>query len=122
LWGDALTWKILTSENNFIIFRSTVRPFTTVYCNLCAELLGGEKLDENRPKMYSVIKSRDDMTEWSNQIITQSKDVATPQDSIVAVFNPEDLVGKINLMDKDKDGQQVCAQIVRLLQDHEGKI
>jgi hypothetical protein len=70
---------------------------------------------------WTVIKSRDDMTAWANQIKTQSKDLATPKDYIGAVFNPEDLVGKIFLMDKDKDGHQVRAKIVRLLQDHEGK-
>jgi hypothetical protein len=49
-------------------------------------------------------------------------DLATPQDSIGATFNPEDFFGKSFLMDKDKDGQQVCAKNVRLLWDHEGKI
>jgi hypothetical protein len=62
------------------------------------------------------------MTEGANQVSTQSKDVENPQDSNGAVFNPEDLVGKTFLMDKDKDGQQVRSRIVRLLQDHEGKI
>jgi hypothetical protein len=97
------------------MLRFLVLPFTSADCNLRNELLGGEKLDENRSKMDSVIKFRDDMTVVANQISTQSKDVATPQDSNGEVFNPEDLVGKIFLMYKDKDGQQVCAQIVRLL-------
>jgi hypothetical protein len=47
------------------------------------------------------------MTEGANQVGTQSKDEANPQDYNGAVFNPKDLVGKTFLMDKDKYGQQV---------------
>jgi hypothetical protein len=65
--------------------------------------------------MDSIIKSRDDLIEGANQISTQAKYASTPQDFIGALFNPDDLVGKKFHMDKDKDGQQVCAQIVRLL-------
>jgi hypothetical protein len=46
--GHALTLKILTDDTNVIIFQSIVCPCTTADCNLCAELLGEEKL-ENGP-------------------------------------------------------------------------
>jgi hypothetical protein len=43
--------------------------------------------------MDFVIKPRDDMTEGANQISTQSKDVAAPQDSIGALFYLHRLYG-----------------------------
>jgi hypothetical protein len=88
--GYALTWKILTADTNVSIVRSIVCQCTTSDCNLCAELLGGEKLDESGSKVDLIIKSRDDMTEGANQVRSQSDDVANPQDSNSAVFNPED--------------------------------
>jgi hypothetical protein len=38
------------------------------------------------------------------------------------VFNPEDLVGRSFLMDKQHDGQQFRGQIVNLIEDHESKV
>jgi hypothetical protein len=65
-----LTWKILTADTNVIILRSIVCPCTTADGNVCAELLGGEKLYVSGSKMDLIIKSRDDMTEGANQVST----------------------------------------------------
>jgi hypothetical protein len=46
-------------------------PFTTLDCNLCAELLDGETFSETSTKVDPSIKSRDDMTEGAKQISTQ---------------------------------------------------
>jgi hypothetical protein len=51
-----------------------------------------------------------------------SKHISTPVDSNMenmepqsAVFNPEDLVGHTFLLDPQEDGQQLQAQIVKLI-------
>jgi hypothetical protein len=56
--------------------------------------------------------------------LDQSKLANTPNDETKAepppppVFNPEDLVGRSFLMDKQADGQQFRGQIVKLIEDH----
>ena len=118
--GHALTWKVLTYDTNVVIYRSLVRPFTPADCNLRAESLGGEDMEYFDPADDPIIKSPDgDIKEGTKQISTQSN----PQEpNISTVFNPEDLVGKTFLMDTAEDGQKVRARIVKLLQDHEGKV
>ena len=65
--GHALTWKILTVDSNSIIFRSLVRPFSSEDPNLRAEMLGGEKSDQNPTP---IIKSRHDSDHGSKHIST----------------------------------------------------
>jgi hypothetical protein len=115
--GHALTWKVLTLDTNVVIYRSLVRPFTSADCTLCAELIGGEELEDLDPADDPIIKSPDgdiNIKEVTKQRSTQSN----PQEpNISTVFNPDDLVGKTLRMDTDKDGQKVRAKIVELIQD-----
>jgi hypothetical protein len=60
------------------------------------------------------------MNAGAKQISTQSENVENPQASNGTVFNPVDLVGKTFQMDTEEDVVQ--AQIIKLLQDYEGKI
>jgi hypothetical protein len=80
----------------------------------------GRRLSETLTKVDHIIKSRDDMTEGAKQISTQPENVENPQAHNVTVFNPVDLVGKTFQMDTEEDG--VKSQIVKLLQDYEGKV
>jgi hypothetical protein len=120
--GHALTWKILTSDTKTIIFRSLVRPFTFEDSNLRAELLGGEEVLE---EVDPIIKSRSSVDGESKQVSTQPQEnldsIPTSQHTN-AMFNPDDLVGRTFLLDKEHDGQQFRARILKLIQDHESKL
>ena len=126
--GHALTWKILTVDSNSVIFRSLVRPFSSEDPNLRAEMLGGEKSDQNPTP---IIKSRDDSDHESKHISTPISHDSTSPDSgenkengepPSAVFNPEDLVGRTFLLDPQEDGQRFRARIVKLIEDHEESV
>jgi hypothetical protein len=85
------------------------RPFTSADCNLSAELIGGEELEDLDPADDPIIKLPDgdiNIKEGTKQLSTQSN----PQEpNISTMFNPEDLVCKTFLMDTDNDGQKVRA-------------
>jgi hypothetical protein len=51
-------------------------------------------------------------------------DESKPADTISPspVFNPQDLIGRSFLMDKQSDGQRPRATITQLLEDHESKL
>jgi hypothetical protein len=119
-----LNLKVLSSSPSNISSKPTnptqYTPFTTLDCNLCAELVDGETFSETSTKVDHIIKSRDDMTEGAKQISTQSENLENPQASNGVVFNSVDLVGKTFQMDTEEDVVQ--AQIVKLLQIYEGKI
>jgi hypothetical protein len=107
-----------TADTNVVIFRSHVQPFTSEDPNVRAELVGGEELTESDTETDPIIKSADDLDNSSGakQSSTQQlQDTGNPQELNGAVFNPEDLIGKTFLLDKDKDGQQSRARIVKLL-------
>ena len=124
---NALTWKILTADTNTIIYRSLVRPATAEDSNLRAELLGGEEFEDNDlPKNPIIISRHDSNDEDSKQTSTQLKDTSygesNPQEPPSTIFDPEELVGRTFLMDKQDDGQQFRARIVKLVQDHEAEV
>jgi hypothetical protein len=106
--GHALTYKVLSSESDVIIYRSLLRPASPDDDNVRACMSGGESPLHNGP-----LKDRSTMDE--------SKLASTPTDGNNAnappppVFNPEDLIGRSFLMDKQKDGQQFRGRIVELI-------
>jgi hypothetical protein len=73
-----------------------------------AESLGGEKSD--------VIQSRDDI----DSHLTNPKHLTTL--SPTPIVDPDDLVGRTFLLDKQSDGQQSRARIVKMIDDHDYKL
>jgi hypothetical protein len=113
--GHALTYKVLSSESNVIIYPSLLRPATTDDNNVRACLSGGESSIPNGP-----IKDRSTMDE--------SKPASTPTDMAEAdvppppVFNSEDLIVCSFLMDEQEDRQKFRGQIIELIEDHESRV
>jgi hypothetical protein len=110
--GYSLTYKVLSSESDVIIYHSLLRPATTDDNNVRAYMSGGESYIPTGP-----IKDRSNMDE--------SKPASTPTERAEAdippppIFNPEDLIGRSFLMDKQEDGPKFRGQIVELIEDHE---
>ena len=127
--GNALTWKILTSDTKKVIYRSQVRPFTDQDPNLRAELFEGED-DHDTPVSDSspdpVIKSRSDVQidKGFKQSDANPPNKSPQEESQTGppLFDPEDLVGRTFLMDEREDGQRFRARIVKLLDDHESEL
>ena len=124
--GHALTWQILTSDTNCIIFRSLVRPYHDNDPNLRADLLGGETFHN---VTNPIIKSRhdNDIIIESNPISTSNGETNGEQEPQLSpppppIINPEELIGKTFLMDEQEDGQRFRAKITKLVQDHDDKI
>ena len=124
--GHALTYKVLTSDTQHIIYRSLVRPATPADANLRANMFGGEKDINNDHD--PIIKSKNDFV-----IMDESKLADTPDngDTIPKpsqnqmpspIFNPEELIGRSFLMNKQEDGQQFRGRIVQLIEDHESSV
>jgi hypothetical protein len=113
--GHALTYKVLSSAFDVILYRSLLRPATPEDDNVRACMSGGESPIHNGP-----LKDRSTMDE--------SKLGSTPTNEIQddsppsPVFNPEDLIGRSFFMDKQEDGQQFRGRIVALLEDHESTL
>jgi hypothetical protein len=118
---DALTHKAFnpsTQKDKFfnpstqkVIHHSLIRPADTSDPNLCVESLGGE----SEAAITSVIHSRhDDMLQDSKQTRTQD----SAESTVPPIINPEELIGRTLLLDKQDDGQQFCARIVKLIDDH----
>ena len=124
--GHALTYKILTSDTQQIIYRSLVRPATPSDPNFRASMFGGENATHNA--IDPIIKSKHDF-----DIMDESKPADTHDNGETAqkpkpihmpspTFNPEDLIGRSFLMDKQEDGQQFRGRIVQLIEDHESLV
>jgi hypothetical protein len=111
--GPIMTWKILTVDTRKVLYRPQLRPYDTKDLNIRAELLGGE--DDSTSEPTPIIKSRSDDRE-SKQDATNVNAPAPP------VLDPQDLVGRTFLMDKQEDGQQHRAKIVRLIEDFENTV
>jgi hypothetical protein len=90
--GHALTYKVLSSESDVIIYRSLLHRETPNDANVRACISGGES-----PLHVGPVKDR--------SFMDQSKDASTHTDETNAepppppIFNPEDLIGRTFLMD-----------------------
>ena len=114
--GHALTWKILTQDTNKVIYRSQVRPFSMHDPNLCADLLCGE---DDPPPLFVLLLSSHAMFQRMGR---QNKPPLQILHPLLPVFNPEDLVGRTFLLDKQEYGQRFRARIVQLVEDHESSV
>ena len=112
--GNALTWKILTEDTHKVIYRSRVRPADPDDPNLRAAMIGGEDSDSTPTNTSKFVKSRHDNPEGGT--VTGN---ANHPDTSAPVFDPEDLIGRTFLMDRQEDGQRFRARIVKLVEDHE---
>ena len=106
--GHALTYKVLNPKTLKIVYRSALRPAVTDDVNIRAESLGGEKTD--------VIQSRDDIDDH----LKDPKHLTTL--SPTPIVDPDDLVGRTFLLDKQSDGQQSRARIVKMIDDYDYKL
>jgi hypothetical protein len=86
-------------------------------------MFDGEEDDHTASNSKPVIKSRQNLKraskndgETNNHVDGEMNSTPTP------VFNPEDLIGKTILMDKQEDSCQTRATIVKLIEDHESSI
>jgi hypothetical protein len=105
--GHALTYKVLTSESDIIIYNSLLRPATPDDDNVRARMSGGEGLIHS-----DILKSRSTSTTHGEAL----ESLPPP------IFNLEDLIGRNFLMDEQEDGQKFRGRIVELLEDHESNL
>jgi hypothetical protein len=113
--GHALTYKVFSSDPDFIIYCSLLCPATPDDDNVRACMSGGDSPIHNGP-----LTDRSNMDESklaSTHTDGTNADAPPPPD-----FNPEDLIGRSFLMDKQEDGQQFRGRIVKLIEDHESKV
>jgi hypothetical protein len=104
-------YKVFHPSTQKVIHHSLIRPDDTSDPNICVELLGGD----SEAAITPVIRSRhDDRLQDSMQPSTQY----SAESTVPPIINPEELIGRTFLLDKQDDGQQFCAQIVKLIDDH----
>jgi hypothetical protein len=92
-----------------------LRPATPTDANLLADMFGGEQDTHN---VNPIIKSRHDFDIMGAFNPTDTEASASPP----SVINPEDLIGRSFLMDKQEYGQQYRGRIVHLVEDHESMV
>ena len=99
-----MTYKILTLDTKKVIYRSSVRSATdSAAKNARIEPLRGEEVTK-------IVKSRSD------------SDNGETKEHNMAIFHPEELVGRTFLLDRPEDGQKHRAKIVRAIEDHENDV
>ena len=113
--GHALTWKILTDDTQKVIHRSLVRPYSADDPNFRAVIPGGE---ESGVIGDPIIKSKTSSDLANHDITTQEPQAQPPP----PIFNPEELIGRTFLMDKQANGETHRARIVQMIEDHESNI
>ena len=109
--GNALTYKVFNPVTKKVLHRSACRPALPPDTNLRAELLGGESDDIVKPVLHS---------RYDN--VSDSKQHTTSVPAPPPLINAEDLIGRTIMLDKQLDGQQFRARIVKLIQDHTSNI
>jgi hypothetical protein len=104
--GNALTYKVLSSESDVLIYCSLLRPATSGDGNVRACMSGGESHIPHGP-----LKDRSNLD--------KSKPASTHTDEISAdptpspIFNPEDLIGRTFLLDEQEDGKSTEEGLLR---------
>ena len=95
--GDALTHKLLDDDTKTILYRSAVRPSDSAHPNKHLVPDGGES--SQTPKTIIFVRSRQD----DNQSATK------PMEE----YNPDDLIGRTFLLQKNEQGERLRATIKR---------
>jgi hypothetical protein len=92
-----------------------LRPATPTDANLRAGMFGGEQDTHN---VNPIIKSRHDFDIMDESKPTNTAASASPPPAI----NPDDLIGRSFLMDKQEYGQQYRGRIFQLIEGHESMV
>jgi hypothetical protein len=108
--GHALTFKVLSSKSDVIIYHSLLRPATPDYANVRACTSGGES-----PTHVGPLKDRSSMDK--SKLASTLTDEINAESPPAPIFNPEDLIGQTFLMDEQEDCQKFRGHI-----DHESKV
>ena len=95
--GDALNHKLLDDDTKKILYRSAVRPSDSVHPNKRLVPDGGES--STTPKPIVFVRSRQD----------DSQSATKP----MAEYNPDDLIGRTFLLQKNEQGERLRATIKR---------
>ena len=95
--GDALTHKLLDDATKKILYRSAVRPSDSTHPNKHLVPDGGESSQTTKPLIF--VQSRQD----------DSPSATKP----MAVYNPDDLIGRTFLLPKNEQGERLRATIKR---------
>ena len=142
--GHSMTFKILTSDTNKIIFRSSVRSAEKGDRNLRADMgrtkgkphshindTNIEAPDSDDGDTSSLHNANgemgssnkyDDSTEPPSVLKSRHDQSDTMHPEPMPIFNPEDLVGRTFLLGEQKDGQNFRARIVEAINAHEDKV
>ena len=109
--GDAMTFKILTDDIQRIIIRSAVRSRnTTKDPNLRLSPIGGEKDSHPMSKpVQNCIYEKDSNGQ-------RVEDLPTTTEAPDGIIQPDELVGRSFLLEPDKNGQILRANIVRKIE------
>ena len=95
--GDALTHKLLDDDTKKILYRSDVTHSDSTHPNRCLAPDGGESSQTPKPIIF--VRSRQD----------DSQSTTTP----MAEYNPDSLVGRTFLLQKNEQGERLRATIKR---------
>jgi hypothetical protein len=93
--GHALTYKVLSSESDAIVYRSLLRPATPDDANVRACMSGGESLLHVGP-----LKDRSSMDQ--SKLASTHADETNAEPPPPPIFNTEDLIGRTFLMDEQE--------------------
>jgi hypothetical protein len=107
--GNALMYKVLTADTGHVIYCSLLCPVSPDDVNIRASMFSGEPITQNEV-VNEVVKSRHDFPPSDTG---EYKPATTRSPS--PVFNPQDLLGRPFLMDKQADGQRPRGTLVQLL-------
>jgi hypothetical protein len=113
--GYAFMYKVFNPSTQKVIHCSLICTADMSDPNLCDELLGEESDTAITPVIHSF---HDDMPQDSKQPSTQDSVESTVKLNI----NPEELIGRTFLLDKQDDGQQFRARIVKVIDDHSSQL
>ena len=95
--GDALTHKLLDDDTKKILYRAAVRPSDSAHPN--KRLVPGGEESSQTPKPIIFVRSRED----------DSQSATKP----MAEYNPDDLIGRTFLLQKNEQGERLRATIKR---------
>ena len=119
--GHAMTFKVLSSESQKVLFRSGIRSaLEPGQQNLRVDPLGGEPPSIVKTSHDPVIQQPfDPGGQDPSSSPTNEEETNLSQ---LPIFHPSDLVGRTFLLDAQEDGQRFCACIVQAIEDHDAKL
>ncbi|MEL7196406.1 MAG: reverse transcriptase domain-containing protein, partial [Bacteroidota bacterium] len=117
--GHAMTWKILTTPTQKVLYRSQVRPFDSQDRNLRVELADGELPHTEYVKLRSDLIGKNYTSD--DAVLEAELDPGETEEDDNTV-DPEELIGRTFLTEEQEDGQKYRARIVKMVEDHESSV